>query len=88
MYYGHEYQEDGMPKCEVHLHVAEHPLSPGYRTRCIPTYGRELSDTSQIAARQALTDICQDCEAKIDNIHARYVLPYYGPDYTNMERKD
>lgn len=61
-----------MPKSEVHLHVVEIPLRPGYRTRCIPAYGRELSDACQIAARQALTDICQDYEAKVDNTHARF----------------
>ena len=50
IYYGLEYQEDGMPKCEVHLHVTEHPLCLGFKTRCIPAYGIELSDKCQIVA--------------------------------------
>ena len=60
-----------MSKCEVHLHITEHPLSTDSRVRCISTIGRELSDTCQIVARWALMDICQDYEVKIDNTHAR-----------------
>jgi len=51
IYYGREYEEDGMPKSEVHLHVTEHTLSLGYRTQCILAYGTELSDTCQITTR-------------------------------------
>ena len=72
LYYGRKCEEDGMSKCEVHLHIIEHLLSIGSQVRCIPAIGRELSDTCQIVACQALTNICQDYEAKIDNIHARF----------------
>jgi hypothetical protein len=75
-----------MPKCEVHLHVAKHLLSLRYRTRCILAFGRELSDTCQIAACQALTDICQDYEAKVDNTHARF-FPVMDQTYPNMNDK-
>ena len=50
LYYGHEYEEDGMSKCKVNMCITEHPLSTGSRVRCIPAIGRELSDTCQIAA--------------------------------------
>jgi hypothetical protein len=70
LYYGREYEEDSMSKCEVHLHITKHPLSTGSRVRCIPVIGRELSDTCQIAARRALMDIYQNYEAKINNTHA------------------
>lgn len=52
LYYCREYEEDGKPKCEIHLHIVEYPLSDSYRVRCIPAIGTESSDTCQIAAER------------------------------------
>jgi hypothetical protein len=78
-YYGREYQEDGMPKCEVHLHVPQHPSCPGIKSRCIPAVGKELEDTCQVAARQALMDYCQIFEEDIEHTPARF---FPVPDQT------
>jgi hypothetical protein len=67
MYCGREYEEDDMLKCEVHLHVPQHPSCPGIKSRCVPAFGRELSDTCQIAARQALMDYCQIFEEDVEH---------------------
>ena len=72
MYYDHEYHEDGMPKCEVCLHVPEHPLCPGFKTRCILAIGKELYDTCQLAARQALVEYCRIFEEDIEHTPARF----------------
>jgi hypothetical protein len=45
MYYGREYEEDDMLKCEVHLHVPQKPVMPRNKSQCVPAFGRELSDT-------------------------------------------
>jgi len=58
MYYYCEYDVEGVLKCEMHLHITEHPISTEFRVRCILAIGRELSDTCQIAAHWALMDIC------------------------------
>ena len=42
MYYGREYVEDGVPKCEMRLHIPEHPSCPAFLTRYIIVFGREL----------------------------------------------
>ena len=68
-------------KSEMHLHITEHPINTEFRVRCILAIGRELSDTCQIAARQALMDICQEYEAKVNNTHARF-FPVI--DYTSL----
>ena len=56
-YYG-ECDVEGVLKCEMHLHITEHLENAEFRVRCILAYGRELRDTCQIAARQALMHIC------------------------------
>ena len=61
-----------MPKCEVHLHVPQHPLCPGIKSRCILAIGKELEDTCQMAARQALMDYCQIFEEDIEHTPARF----------------
>ena len=33
LYYGREYEEDRTTKCEVHLHIIEHPLSTSSRVK-------------------------------------------------------
>ena len=68
-----------MPKCEVHLHVPQHPLFPGIKSRCIPAIGKELEDTCQMAARQALMDYCQIFEEDIEHTPARF---FPVPDQT------
>ena len=74
MYYYFEYDVEGVLKCEMHLHITEHPISTEFRVRCILAIERELSDTCQIAACQALMDICQEYEVKVNNTHARFFL--------------
>ena len=74
MYYYCEYDVEGVLKCEMHLHITEHPISTEFRVRCILAIGRELSDTCQIVARRALIDICQEYEVKVNNTHARFFL--------------
>ena len=45
MYYYCECDVEGVLKCEMHLHIIEHPTNTKFRVRCIPAIGRELSDT-------------------------------------------
>ena len=59
MYYGREYVEDGVPKCEIHVRIPKHTSCPAFQTRYHTAYGKELQDTCQKAARQALTKYCQ-----------------------------
>jgi hypothetical protein len=66
MYYYCEYDVEGVLKCEMHLHITEHPISTEFRVRCIPAIRRELSDTCHIAACRAFMDICQEYEAKVN----------------------
>ena len=65
---------EGVLKCEMHLHITEHPENAEFRVRCILAYGRELRDTCQIAACQALMHICQEYETSINDTHAKYFL--------------
>ena len=74
MYYYCECDVDSVLKCEMHLHIIEHSINTEFRVICIPAIGRELSDTCQIAARQALMEICQEYEVKVNNTHARFFL--------------
>ena len=57
-YYYCECDVEGVLKCEMHLHITEHPTNTEFRVRCILAYGRKLEDTCQIAARGALMCIC------------------------------
>lgn len=88
MYYGREYEEGDMLKCEVHLHVPQHPSGPGIKSRCVTAFGRELSDTCQIAARQALMDYCQMFEEDIEHTPARFfpVVDQTTPTWTMKVR--
>jgi hypothetical protein len=72
MYYYCECDVEGVLKCEMHLHIIEHPTNTEFRVRCIPTIGRELSDICQIVARRALMNICQEYEAEVNNTHAKF----------------
>ena len=45
MYYYCECDVEGVLKCEVHLHINEHPTNTEFRVKCILAYGRELQDT-------------------------------------------
>ena len=45
MYYYREYDEEGVLKCEVHLHTPKHPSCPAFENRYIIVYGREYYDT-------------------------------------------
>jgi hypothetical protein len=74
MYYGREYEEDGAPKCEIRVRIPEHPSCPAFQTRYLTVYGRELSDTCQKAARQALAEYCQIFEEDIEHTPAKYFL--------------
>jgi hypothetical protein len=72
MYYGREEQEDGVPKCEVRLRIPKHPACPNFKARRIAAHGRELYDTCQKAALQALADYCQIFEEDIEHTPARF----------------
>ena len=74
MYYYCECDVEGVLKCEMHLHITEHPTNTEFRVRCIIAIRRELSDTCQITARWALMNICQENEAEINNTHAKFFL--------------
>ena len=65
-----EFYEDGMPKCEMHLHIKRPPPQEGFR--CFLVTGVELWDTCQKAAREALMTICKEHEDWIDGTHAKY----------------
>jgi hypothetical protein len=65
-----EFYEDGMPKCEMHLHIKRPPPEEGFR--CFRVMGVELWDTCQKAARKALKTICKEQEDNIDGTHAKY----------------
>lgn len=42
MYYGREYVEDGVPKCEIRVRIPSHPSCPTFQTWYHIAYGREL----------------------------------------------
>ena len=67
MYYGREYVEDGVPKCEIHVRIPEHPSCPTCQTRYHTAYGKELQDTCQKVACQAFTEYCQIFEEDIEH---------------------
>lgn len=71
-YYYREYSEGRMPKCEMHLHIVEHPPGEEFRTKCILTHGIELWDTCQTAARRALAYYCEEYRTSVDASHAKY----------------
>ena len=53
-----EYDEEGVLKCEVHLHIPRHPSCPTFQPKYIKVHGRESFDTAQKEARQALEEFC------------------------------
>jgi len=71
-YYYCEYDVAGVLKCEMHLHITEHPEGTKFKVRCIPAIQREPRDTCQIATCEALMIICQENDAEVNNTHARY----------------
>ena len=72
MYYCREYDEEGVLKCEVCLHIPKHPSCPTFQPKYITVYGREYYDTVQKAARQALAEFCQIFEEDIEHPSARF----------------
>jgi hypothetical protein len=72
MYYYCEYDEVGTPKCDMHLHINEHPPNEECKLRYILAQGIELWDTCQKAARRALTKYCKEYKISIDGTHAKY----------------
>jgi hypothetical protein len=72
MYYYCKCDVEGVLKCEMHLHITEHPINSEFRVRCILAIIRELSDTCQIVAHRALMEICQEYESKVNNTYARF----------------
>jgi hypothetical protein len=71
-YFYCETDVEGVPKCEMHLHIIEHPPDEEFRVRCVEAQGIELWDTCQIAARRALLHYCQEHEISIEDTHAKY----------------
>jgi hypothetical protein len=65
-----EFYEDGMPKCEMYLHIRMPPSQKGFK--CFRVMGIELWDTCQKAARKALMTICKEQEDRINGTHAKY----------------
>ena len=58
MYNCSEYDEEGVVKCEVHLHIRKHPSWNAFQTRYITVFAKEYYDTAQKATRQALAEFC------------------------------
>ena len=58
MYYCREYDEEGVLKCKVHLHIPRQPSCPTFQPKYIKVHGRESFDTAQKEARQALEEFC------------------------------
>lgn len=72
MYYTHEYDEEGILRCEAQVHILAHPYCSAFLERWIIGTGREYHDTAQKAARQALVEYCQMFEEDVEYTSTRF----------------
>ncbi|CAL4956459.1 unnamed protein product [Urochloa decumbens] len=65
MYVGREYDELGVPRCKVTLHIAATPAHSTWAPWSVVAYGYRLADTWETVAQQALSRFCEMHPAEI-----------------------